>query len=317
MVQTKKKQQQDPHLGTKIFVIAIILVMLFFTSIVFAGILGIILATEGDTLESGNVALIPLSGVISTTSTSSGIYGGHSTTSADIVKFIKKADEDESIKAIVMEINTPGGSPVATDEIAYALKQTDKPTVAWIREIGASGGYWVATSTDYIIANRMSLTGSVGVIGSYLEFDGLMNDYNVTYRRYVSGHYKDIGSPFKEATDMEQYLFQQKLNILHDYFKMQVQQSRNLSNETMEEVGTGIFFLGAEAYDIGLVDELGGKDTVVMYLNSTYNISADFVRYEKKVELFDDLFGVMERVGIGIGKGIRPGIEEQGVNIRY
>ena len=86
-------------------------------------------------------------------------------------------EENKDIKAIVLEINSPGGSAVASDEIASAVKKSNKPTVAVIREAGASGGYWIASSTDHIIANRMSITGSIGVISSYLEFSGLIEKY--------------------------------------------------------------------------------------------------------------------------------------------
>src|SRR3990172_9614359 len=147
----------------------------------------------------GNVAIIRIYGPILTTD--GGLLSGEVTKSDDILKFIKKANESDEIKAVVFEINSPGGSAVASDEIGRAIKEMNKTTVAWIREVGASGGYWIASSTDHIIANRMSITGSIGVIGSYLEFSGLLNRYNVTYQRMVSGKYKDMGSPFKELSD--------------------------------------------------------------------------------------------------------------------
>src|SRR3989338_6818866 len=97
------------------------------------------------------------------------------TASSETIKFIEKADKNPSIKAIILEINSPGGSAVASEEIANAVKKTNKTTVAWIREIGTSGAYWIASSSDHIVASRMSVTGSIGVIASYLEFEGLVD----------------------------------------------------------------------------------------------------------------------------------------------
>src|SRR3990167_6506295 len=135
--------------------------------------------TFSESIESGNVALIKIYGPITTTD--SGSFASSATSSTDIVELIEKAEKNDEIKAIVFEINSPGGSPVASDEIGRAVKDAQKPTVAWIREVGASGGYWIASASDHIIANRMSLTGSIGVIGSYLEFAELLDRYNVTY----------------------------------------------------------------------------------------------------------------------------------------
>lgn len=318
MAKNKITTTNNTHTGTKIFVIAMILLMLFFTSIVFAGIIGLFVALDDDASANGNVALIPVSGVI-TTAESSGLYATEGAVSGTIVNFIKKANENDNIKAIVVEINSPGGSPVASDEIGTALMKSKKPTVAIIREVGASGGYWVAVSTDHIIANRMSLTGSIGVIASYLEFDGLMNDYNVSYRRYVSGKYKDIGSPLKEATSNEQLLFQQKLDLLHKYFKDHVQQQRNLTDGQIDSVATGIFYLGAEAYDLGLVDELGGYDEVEAYLMDNYNITPEYVTYQKKLTFFDQLFGALNNVGFSMGTGLGNKLlaQEDTVSLRY
>ena len=107
-----------------------------------------------------------------------------------------------------MEINSPGGSAVASDEIATAVKNAKKPVISLIREVGASGGYWVASASDYIIANRMSITGSIGVISSYLEFSGLMEKYGVGYERLVAGENKDLLTPYKKLEADQKALVQ-------------------------------------------------------------------------------------------------------------
>ena len=188
-------------------------------AMIFISIMGSFLP-EG--IQSGNVAVIPIEGVISTTSSTfmAGVK------SQSIVKRIKKANENDNIKAILLEINSPGGTPVATDEIAQAIKNVNKTTIAVIRESGASGAYWIATATDRIFANRMSVTGSIGVQASKLEFSGLIADYNITYRRLTAGRLKDAGSIWKTMTGEEEKLFQKLIDTLHNEFIKVVAENR-------------------------------------------------------------------------------------------
>ena len=190
---------QEPSFkwGYAIFV----LLMLGILGFIAVAVLSLFVSTDVESL-SGNVALIPIEGVI--VGTDDGEFLFESVTSSlDTVELIEKADRNPNIKAIILEINSPGGSAVASEEIANAIKKTNKTTVAWIREIGTSGAYWVSSASDHIVANRVSITGSIGVIASYLEFPGLLDRYNITYQRLVSGKYKDIGSPYKEMTTEE------------------------------------------------------------------------------------------------------------------
>ena len=203
-----------------------------------------------------------------------------------------------------MEINSPGGSAVASEEIANAVKKTNKTTVAWIREAGASGAYWVASSADHIVANRVSITGSIGVIASYLEFPGLLESYNVTYRRLVSGKYKDIGSPYREMTPEETAIFQQSLDEIRDYFVSEVAKNRKMSKKDVDKIANGLFYLGAQAKELGLVDELGSKDEVVSYIEQKEDIKADIVEYKKEKTLLDILSDVMSKQSFFAGKGI-------------
>src|SRR3972149_2081793 len=200
----EKIPEQKFNWGYAIFLLIALFVIGFFA----AFIASIFSGTEFETI-GGNVAVIPIEGVIMG-SDSSGLFE-ETVTSKDTIKLIEKAEKNPSIKAVLFEINSPGGSAVASEEIANAIRKINKTKAALIREVGASGGYWIASSTDYVVANRVSITGSIGVIASYLEFPGLLGEYNVTYRRLVAGKYKDIGSPFKEMTDEEQKLFQEDL----------------------------------------------------------------------------------------------------------
>lgn len=235
-------------------------------------------------------ALIPIDGMIVSESGQAGLFTPAAAGSDTLVSYIESADKDPSISAIVLDINSPGGSPVASEEVARAVREATKPTVALIRDTGASGAYWVASAADRIVANRLSITGSVGVYASQLEFAGLLQRYNVTYRRLVAGELKDLGTPYKEMTPVEENLLQQKLDRMHAYFLDDVVRNRGLLPEQAEEVSTGMFFLGDEALDIGLVDELGGMDEVEAYLEDT--LGADeiaFVEYRRTPGFLESL----------------------------
>src|SRR3989344_2238928 len=120
---------------------------------------------------SNQIVVIPINGVIRTEG-STGFIDENVASSSVIVSFIEKAEKNNAIKGILLEINSPGGTVIASKEIAESVKKSKKPTVAWIREVGASGAYWVASSSDAIVADPLSITGSIGVISSYLEFGG-------------------------------------------------------------------------------------------------------------------------------------------------
>lgn len=256
-----------------------------------------------DGAKLGNVALIPIEGEITGNGAQS--FGSASISSKDIVSFIEDAEENPQVKVLLLELNSPGGSAVASDEIAAAVKKAQKPVVALIREAGASGAYWIASASDHIIANRMSITGSIGVLSSYLEFSGLMGDYNVSYERLVAGEKKDLGTPFKKLTDQERSILQSKLDKIHFFFMEEVAANRNLELAQVQKIATGEFFLGVEALELGLVDELGGKDEAEAFIQKEYGLAdVDYVEYEHKAGFFELLSGVASRFFFNVGEGI-------------
>jgi protease IV len=309
MKQYGKNTEQANNNGNKGkwgFIISL-LVFLFIISF-FASIF---LSFSGETKKHGNVARIPIKGIITT----EGSYSD--TVSKDTIELIKEANENPEIKAILFEINSPGGSPVATYEIADAIEKCNKTTVSLIREVGASGAYWIASSTDHIIANPMSITGSIGVIGSYLEFSGLMAKYNVTYERLVSGKYKDSGSPFKKLNDDERAKMQNELDVIHDYFIEAVSANRNLNYDYVKNFSTGEIFIGSEALKLGLIDELGSFDETEGYLEEKLNITKiEYANYERKMTFIDMLSGLTNNFGFNVGKGIGSSVKEQDFTIR-
>lgn len=263
-----------------------------------------------DGAKLGNVALIPLEGIVTTNGAST--LSSDSISSETIVRFIEEAEKNSQIKAIVIQINSPGGTPVATDEVATAIQKAQKPVITLIREIGASGGYWIASSTDYIIANKMSMTGSIGVISSYLEFSGLMEKYGVGYERLVAGENKDMGIPYKQLTTKQKALLQTQLDKMHSYFISEVAKNRNLPEEEVRKLATGEVYLGSEALDLGLIDQLGNIDTVKQHLTEKYGLEEiNFVVYQQESSLIDLLTGLTSQFSFKIGEGLGASLQQK------
>ncbi|MBU2477192.1 S49 family peptidase, partial [Candidatus Micrarchaeota archaeon] len=195
--------------------------------IVFAGLIFLVffaviisLAFSSFIPLEGEIAVIPIKGEIVSSSDSF----SYSMTSNEIASKIKEADEDPLIKAIFLDIDSGGGSVVATKEIVYAVREAKKPVVSYIGEVGASGAYYVAAASDLIIADEDSLTGSIGVISMTANLEGLMEKLGIKMQVLKEGEFKDMGSPFKELTPEEEQLLNEII----------LQASANFKNNILE-----------------------------------------------------------------------------------
>lgn len=255
-------------------------------------------------ISNNGVAVIPIEGVITLEEGDVFPFEQGTASSKAIIEKIEKAEKSNDIKAIILSINSPGGTVVASSNVADAVKSAEKPVVAYIQELGASGAYWIASASDSIVAEPLSITGSIGVISSYLEFSQLFEKYGVSYQRLVSGPYKDIGSPFKELTQEERDLLQNKIDIIHDEFISQVSQNRNIPESSVRELATGLFYLGKEAQQLKLVDELGNFEVARKKAEQLAGIeNSNIIKYEEKGK-----FGILDLItktfAFYIGKGI-------------
>lgn len=242
------------------------------------------------------------------------------TSSKDIIELLAKYEQDESVKAVILDINSNGGMVVASKQLADAVSRMQKPVVAVVGEMAASGAYWVAAASDAIVADELSMVGSIGVLGSYLEFSGLMEEHGVEYERLVSGKYKDAGSPFKELSEEEKELLQKKINIIQKKFEDEIVEYRNLDDDARERVSTAEFFLGSEAIELGLVDELGGMGNALNISKHLAN-ETDIVLYHKpqQKKLLEKLTGFSSQSSYFFGRGFAKELlvsNEQGAIIR-
>jgi protease-4 len=267
-------------------------------------VIGISSGGSTSTYVDGNVAFLTVDGIILTQGSNSIFDDTAITSSKRLTKTLENIKNDDSIKGVIFEINSPGGSGVASDEIATAINNLDKPTVSYIREVGASGAYWVASSTDYIYANKFSTVGSIGVIASYLDFSGLLADYNVSYQRFVAGDHKDFGSPFRTPTAVEEAKYQKILDTLHTIFIEEVAKGRDMSIDDVTALADGSIYTGYESVDLGLIDAYGGENEAIAYMEAQINETAELVTYGAQPTFLDSLLGVVSKQSFAIGKGI-------------
>ena len=188
------------------------------------------------------------------------------TSSRDIVNAIKKAERNSNIRAIVLEIDSLGGHPVASEEVANALKRAKKPTIALIIERGTSGAYYAATGADIIFASQNSDIGSIGVTMSYLDRVEENKKDGLTYNQVSAGKFKDAGSSDKSLTPEEKELFMRDINILHENFIKAIADNRNLDIEKVRQLADGSTMLGQMALENNLIDKIGGRYEVEKYL---------------------------------------------------
>lgn len=207
--------------------------------------------------DKGKIAVIPLDGAI-TSSTSS--FQSDSISSNKVRELVGRASEAD---AIIFELNSGGGAVVASKEVKRTVENVKVPTVCRFRDVAASGAYLSSLGCDRIVAGSASITGSIGVKSSYLEFSGLLNKLGIEYVNISSGKYKERTSQFQNASDSDIKALKKRTGKIHEQFLETVEQERNLSDKSMREIETGTILLGSEAEELGLVDSLGGRQKAV------------------------------------------------------
>ena len=189
------------------------------------------------------------------------------TSSTNALELIKKATKDKSIKGIVIRINSPGGTVAASQELYQAVLKArkKKPVVISMGDVAASGGYYIASAADAIFANPGTITGSIGVIASYLNFYELLNKIGVKGIVIKSGEYKDIGNPTRPLSETERKILQGLLDDTYEQFIKDVAKGRNVSKEKIASIAKGLIYTGAQAKKIGLVDFIGDYASTLKY----------------------------------------------------
>jgi protease-4 len=236
-------------------VIGIVVVL----SLVGVGFHGLGAKEKGKASEANKIAIIYVDGVI---------IGGRGQTSVlmeqggtdQIIKQIHQARDDESVKAVVLRINSPGGSAAASQEVGEELKKLrgqGKVVVTSMADVAASGGYWLAACTDKIYANPTTMTGSIGVYMPYANWEELYKKVGIYQEKIKSGPHKDILSPERQMTNEEREIIQIMVDDIYNQFVDVVAEGRKLDKEQVRKLADGRIYTGNQAKQLGLVDELG------------------------------------------------------------
>lgn len=303
--------------------ILVIILLAFLVIFIFAVITVAIYVAYGLLRQPSDcVGVIYINGELSTESSSGGLLGGGTTGSDEITAEIKSAKDMGEVKAVVFEVNSPGGSVVASREIYEEIKALDKPKVAYFREVAASGGYYVSAGTDYIISDPDAITGSIGVIAIFEDLSGLFQKLGINYTIVKSGELKDLGSQNRPLTDKERAVVEGIVNETFDEFKNVVEQGRagKLNMQKFNEILDARILTGRQAKSIGLVDQLGNKDDAIKKAADMANISyTDMPRIceirENKNPL-DLLLGQMANSVTGLLSGANTN-KVNGVSLQY
>jgi signal peptide peptidase SppA len=197
------------------------------------------------------------------------------TSADDIIWGVNEAQDNDKIKAIVVEIDSYGGSGVAGEEMMTAFKQSKKPVIAFIRNAGLSAAYLAATGAETIFASNFSDVGSIGVTMSYLQEAEKNTKEGLSYVNLSSGAYKDTGNPARLLSEDEKQLLMRDIKIGHEYFVKLVSENRNLSIEKVRKLADGSSVMGEAALKNGLIDKIGIFPDVVDFLSEKIGTPAE------------------------------------------
>jgi len=257
-------------------------------------------AKPGEFSFGGRIAVVEIRGVI--------------TQSSGVIDELRRHREDNGVKAIVLRIDSPGGGVGPSQEIYQEVLKTrkEKKVVTSMGAVAASGGYYVACGSDLIVANPGTITGSIGVVMQFSNFEELMKKIGIKGVVIKSGAFKDTGSPFREMTLEERRLLQQVIDSVQEQFVQAVATGRKMDRAKVAEIADGRILTGEQARKLGLVDELGN-------LQDTIDLAAKLVGIEgrpqviyprRKVTLWDLVLKDLTR-------GILDTLIEKGFELSY
>lgn len=245
-------------------------------------------------LAGGKIAVIFLSGPI--TAETSSLFYSQAITPEVVKEQLDKAEQDVAVKAIVLRVESPGGVVAPCQEILGTIEEVkqSKPVVVSMGSMAASGGYYISAKADKIVALPGTLTGSIGVISQVPNVKGLFEKLGIEMETFKAGKYKDMYSGFREMTPEEKEIMQDMTDECYEQFVEAVAEGRGLSLEEVRSLATGQLYIGTEAKELGLIDELGGLDTAVDLAAELAGVAAPSVEYykPKRPSLLESLLGL-------------------------
>jgi protease-4 len=229
--------------------------------------------------------------------------------SAEIARLIKRAASDDEVKAILLKVDSPGGSVIGSDEIYNALKKVDKPIVVQMGALAASGGYYVSMAASHIVAHPDTLTGSIGVISEFTNIEGLYEKLGLKSTVIKSGEFKDFGNPTSPFTEEDRALWQAVIDEVYEHFVKIVADGRKLPVEEVKKLADGRIYTGRQALKLKLVDQLGYFEDAVDKAAALGGISGEprVIEYRRQTP-FTQLFGlsVARAIMAALGVPVQP-----------
>ena len=282
----------------------------------------LIASPDLDFISGGeNIAVINIDNMLVLETEDPGMFGVKQPSVKDYINELDKAENDPDIKAIILKVNCPGGEVVASEKLARKVKEVSekKPVVAYVETLGASGAYMVIAPANYIVAEKHSIVGSIGVRMDMLHYYGLMEKIGVNATVIKAGKYKDIGSPYRPMTPEEKEYLEKMINETYMDFVEWVAENRNMTiNETLK-VADGKIYSGSDAKKAGLVDMVGTEEDALNITAKIANISnPKVVEYDplKPVGLFGVATDIAYNLGYGIGKAFSE-TEKSNIGMYY
>jgi protease-4 len=259
-IPTPSQDKKKSHWWVWLIVAVVIFLILSLFSII-SLLLIISPSSSFGPFEGNKIGVVRIDGLISGDGGGDGLLGGESGTSPESFrKNIKDALDDKTVKAIVIRVNSPGGTPAASQEMYQELVSAskEKPVVASISDVGASGAYYAISPVKKIIADPASYVGSIGVYEEIPILKGLYKKLGISSTIIKAGKYKTIGHPSKDLTPAERNILQKQINEVYKQFIDDVAKGRkNLDEKEVTKLATGLAFPGSEAKRLGLIDETG------------------------------------------------------------
>jgi protease-4 len=219
---------------------------------------------------------------------------------AKVARDLREIRRDDTVKAVVLRVNSPGGSVSASEAIQRELKliRADKPVVVSMGSIAASGGYWISTYSDRIFAEPTTITGSIGVFSLLFNVKDLATDkLGIGFETVKTGRFADAATITRPKTAEELELIQKSVDWIYAQFLEKVADSRKLDRKVVEDVAEGRVWSGSEAARLGLVDELGGLEAAMTFAAAKAEVGGEFtvVEYPRRRKLLESLTEVLDR----------------------
>lgn len=238
-------------------------------------------ALAETTTTAGNptsrIAVLTVNGTIQDTGESSSFLSSEAYNHQAFLKQLEAVKEDESVKGVILSVNSPGGGVVESKQIYEAIKEIQKdrkiPVYASMGSMAASGGYYISAPADKIFADEETMTGSIGVIMQGVNYSKLAEKYGIEFETIKTGPYKDIMSGSREMTKDERKILQDMINESYNRFLNVIVDGRDMPKAEVKKLADGRIYSGSQAKKVGLVDELGYEEDAIAAMKKDYNLN--------------------------------------------